>query len=213
MGKRPILILLLLLIPCTANASFDSRVNLTGGITASKRMPLWKIHQYKDTTLLRKYPLRYAPWLAYVYVDKYVEVKCINNYNCLVIKTDLRKLVIEDAKYNLGFCRKFKTKGKRKKQVRQIYSYLLKTEYIPHVKTARKVFQYRKGDCAGIASAFYVMCKVKKIPVRYIIGWVDDGCHAWNLVKVNGRWWHIDCTSGTWLTKKPWDHFTVMEMW
>lgn len=186
---------------------------MTGGITASKRMSLWKIHQYKDTQLLRKYPLRYAPWLAYVYVDKYVEVKCINNYNCLVIKTDLRKLVIEDAKYNLKFCRKFKTKGKRKKQVRQIYNYLLKTEYVLHKKTAREVFQYRQGDCAGVASAFYVMCKVKKIPVRYIIGWVDDGCHAWNLVKVGGKWWHIDCTSGTWLTKKPWDHFTVMEMW
>lgn len=213
MGKRLILILLLLLIPCTVNASFDSRVKLTGGITASKRMSLWKIHQYKDTQLLRKYPLRYAPWLSYVYVDKYVEVKCINNYNCLVIKTDLRKLVIEDAKYNLKFCKRFKVKGTRKQKIRRIYNYLLKTEYVLHKKTAREVFQDRQGDCAGVASAFYVMCKVKKIPVRYIIGWVDDGCHAWNLVKVNGKWWHIDCTSGTWLTKKPWDHFTVMEMW
>ena len=176
-------------------------------------MSLWKIHQYKDTTLLRKYPLRYAPWLAYIYVDKYVEVRNINNYNCLVIKTDLRKLVIEDAKYNLRFCKRFKVKGTRKQKVRKIYNYLLKTEYVPHVKTAREVFQHRKGDCAGVASAFYVMCKVKKIPVRYIIGWVDDGCHAWNMVKVNGKWWHIDCTSGTWLTKKPWDHFTIMEMW
>ena len=213
MGKRLILILLFLTIPFTATASFDSRVNLSGGITASKRMSLWKIHQYKDTQLLRKYPLRYAPWLAYIYVDKYVEVKCINNYNCLVIKTDLRKLVLEDAKYNLKFCRKFKVKGTRKQKIRRIFNYLLKTEYVLHKKTAREVFQYRQGDCAGVASAFYVMCKVKKIPVRYIIGWVDDGCHAWNMVKVNGKWWHIDCTSGTWLTKKPWDHFTVMEMW
>lgn len=211
--RRIILILLLLLIPFTVQASFDSRVKLTGGITASKRMSLWKIHQYKDTQLLRKYPLRYAPWLSYVYVDKYVEVKCINNYNCLVIKTDLKKLVIEDAKYNLRFCKRFKVKGTRKKKIRKIYNYLLKTEYVLHKKTAREVFQQRKGDCAGVASAFYVMCKVKKIPVRYIIGWVDDSCHAWNMVKVNGKWWYIDCTSGVWLTKKPWDHFTVMEMW
>lgn len=162
---------------------------------------------------MRKYPLRYAPWLAYVYVDKYVEVKCINNYNCLVIKTDLKKLVLEDAKYNLKFCRKFKCKGTRKQKIRRIFNYLLKTEYVLHKKTAREVFQDRQGDCAGVASAFYVMCKVKKIPVRYIIGWVDAGCHAWNMVKVNGKWWHIDATSGVWLTKKPWDYFTVMEMW
>lgn len=211
--RKLLLIIALLLIPFTVQASFDSRVNLRGGITASKRMSLWEIHQYKDTQLLRKYPLRYAPWLSYVYVDKYVEVKCINNYNCLVIKTDLRKLVIEDAKYNLKFCKRFKVKGNRKQKIRRIYNYLLKTEYVLHKKTAREVFQQRKGDCAGVASAFYVMCKVKKIPVRYIIGWVDDGCHAWNMVKVNGKWWHIDCTSGTWLTKKPWDNFTIMEMW
>lgn len=213
MGKRLLIILLALLIPCTVSASFDSRVKVTGGITASKRLSLWQIHQYKDTVLIKKHPLQYAPWLAYIYIDKYVEVKCINNYNCLVIKTDLRKLVLKDARYNRRFCKAFPTKGKRKKQVRQIYRYLLKTEYVLHKKTAREVFQDRQGDCAGIASAFYVMCKVKRIPVKYVIGWVDDGLHAWNMVKVGGKWWHIDCTSGTWLTKNPWDHFTVMEMW
>lgn len=211
--RKWIIILAFLLIPCNVQASFNSRVDITGGITASKRLSPWEIHRYKETTLLRKHPLKYTPWLAYTYTNKYVEVRCINNYNCLVIKQNLRKLVIDDARYNLRFCKRFKCKGNRKKKVRRIFNYLKKTEYTLHKKTARDVFQHRQGDCAGIASAFYCMCKVKKIPVRYIIGWVDDGCHAWNQVKINGKWWYIDCSSGCWLTKQPWDNFTVMESW
>lgn len=216
MGKRVlilVLILLLLLIPCTVQASFDDRVDIRGGITSSKSLSPWELHRYTETQLIKKHPLELTPWLAYIYVNQYTEVRCINNRNCLVINANLKKLVLKDARYNWHFCRRFKVKGAREQKIRKIYNYLLKTKYVLHKKTAREVFQYRQGDCAGVASAFYVMCKVKKIPVRYIIGWVDDGCHAWNMVKVNGKWWHIDCTAGCWLTKKPWDHYTVMEMW
>ena len=213
--RKLILILLLLLIPCTVNASFDDRVDIRGGITYSKSLSPWELHRYAETQLIKKHPLELTPWLAYIYVNQYVEVRCINNRNCLVIKNNLRKLVIKDARYNWHFCKRFKVKGTRKRKVRKICRFIAKTNYTLHKKTARDVFQYRQGDCAGMTSAFYCMCKVKKIPVRYVIGFLGSDCHAWNMVRIGKKWLYVDCTSGQCLvTPQEYDEdFTVMEVW
>lgn len=213
--RKLILILLLLLIPCTVNASFDSRVDIRGGITYSKSLSPWEIHRYAETQLIKKHPLELTPWLAYVYVNQYVEVRCINNRNCLVINQNLRKLVIKDARYNWHFCKRFKVKGTRKQKVRKICKFITSSEYVLHRKTARGVFEHGVGDCAGKASAFYVMCKVKKIPVKYVIGFIGDGCHAWNMVRIGKKWLIVDCTSGDCMvTAKEYDDdFCVMEIW
>ena len=58
-----------------------------------------------------------------------------------------------------------------KEKIRQIYKYCKATTYELHTKTAREVFSKRRGDCSGIASAFYVLCKANGIPVKYVIGW------------------------------------------
>ena len=207
MGKR-IVIVLLILLPFTVYAQpFRQRVNIHGGIIRTKRMSLWEIHRYKDTELLRKYPLCYAPWKAYIAVDRYVEVRNINNYNCLVIKTDLAKIVSADAKYNKAYAKRFKG------NVQKIYKFCTKTKYVLHNKTARDAFQKRKADCAGIAAAFYVLCKAKKIPVRYIIGWYDGECHAWNRVKIRKKWYYVDCTWKRKFSKKLWKKYSIMESW
>lgn len=171
-------------------------------------MSLWQIHRYKDTKLMRKRPLCFAPWLAYLAVDRYVEVRNIGNYNCLVIRKDLVKIVQKDANYNRAFAKKFKWKS-----VKKIYRFCRSTKYVPHKKTARDVFQNHQADCAGITAAFYVLCKVKGIPVRYIIGWKGSECHAWNRVKYKGKWYYIDCTLEKYMHKKLWKGYSIMEMW
>ena len=188
------------------NNTFEAKIH--GGITKTKSMALWEIYKYKDTELLSKSPLCYAPWRAYLVVDKYVEVKNVDNYNAIVVNKDLTEEIITDATFNKNFAKKFKGRS-----IYRIYYWLLRTEYTQHKKTAREVFEQRKGDCAGISSAFYVICKTNNIPVRYIIGWCGNTCHAWNMVRVKGKWFYVDCTMDRYLSKKLWKHYSIMEKW
>lgn len=190
---------------------FPMPVNLRGGKYPRKDMSLWELHRYKYTDLLRKEPLCWCPFKSYLVVDDNVVVGMYNNYNCLCINADLIELTKADAQYNKTHAPKYK--GKAKTRVRKIYNYCRATKYKIHVKTARSVFEKREGDCAGIAEAFYVMCKKNKIPVRYVIGWAGDGCHAWNRVKIGKKWYWVDATLGKWLSRRLFPDYSVLEIW
>lgn len=203
MVKRLIAITILVLFPFS--------VNLRGGHYLYKDRPLWRLEQYKYTELLRTEPLTWCPYKSYVLVDRYVTITNRNNYNVLSINADLIALTASDAAYNKAHAKRYR--GKTKTKVKKIYRYCENTEYKIHVKYARNVFEQRQGDCAGISSAFYVLCKKNHIPVRYVIGFNGDVCHAWNRVKIGRKWYWIDATMSRYLSRKLWDGYSVMEMW
>ena len=188
-----------------------SALPLHGGEHPYKDRSLWQLTKYKSTTLLRQYPLCWCPYRSYVLVDRYVTIENRNNLNWIIISTDLEKAVRSDSSYNRRHSRRYK--GTPRQKVRQIYQYCKRTRYVLHFKTARNVIEHRKGDCAGIASAFYVLCKKNQIPCRYVIGWCDDELHAWNRVKLGRRWYWIDATLGCYLSRKQFEGRTVLEMW
>lgn len=212
-----ILAWVVILIACAwvirSSASLDNRVKLTGGSFPTKSLSVWELEKYKRTTLMRKNPLKWCPWVAYLAVDEHVHIQTHDNMNWLVIDADLTSLVAKDASFNKDFAKRFKTSGTRKQKIRQIYRYCRQTTYTPHVKGARSVFQSRQGDCSAIAAAFYVLCKAKKIPVRYVIGWCRTGCHAWNRVKLKGKWYWICATQGFWLQRRLPRYWKVMDIW
>ena len=214
MGRKATVIIVLIataLLLTSSTIPFKSRVNLHGGRFSTKSMSLWQLHKFRDTELLRKYPLCWCPYKSYVLVSNHVKIECSQNRNWLIIDTDLYNAVIEDAKYNKAHAKKYR--GKTKAKIKKIYKYCYATAYVKHVKTARDVIEHRQGDCAGVASAFYVMCKKNRIPVRYVIGWDGNECHAWNRVKYKGKWYWIDPTLGLWLNREQYEGRTVMEMW
>ncbi|MBQ3599685.1 MAG: hypothetical protein II992_00580 [Lachnospiraceae bacterium] len=47
--------------------------------------------------------------------------------------------------------------------------------------------------CQGYALLFYKMCTEAGIPCRYVYGQAGVN-HAWNIVKIDGEWYHIDTT-------------------
>ena len=190
---------------------FPFSIKLHGGHYPYKDRPLWRLEKYKYTTLLQTEPLTWCPYKSYVLVDRYVTITNRSNYNVLDINADLIKLTADDVAYNKAHAKRYK--GKAKTRLKKIYRYCKRTEYVAHVKTARDVFEKRQGDCAGISSAFYVLCKKNKIPCRYIIGWTDTGCHAWNKVKIGKRWYWCDATLGIYMKRKLPKGWSVMEMW
>ena len=50
------------------------------------------------------------------------------------------------------------------------------------------------GVCQSYALAYELLLNAVGIDSLYITGEAGGGGHAWNLVKLNGSWYHIDCT-------------------
>lgn len=60
--------------------------------------------------------------------------------------------------------------------------------------TAYEALRTGKAVCQGYALLAYRMFTAAGIPARIVEGAVAEGDHAWNLVRVAGRWYHLDAT-------------------
>lgn len=49
--------------------------------------------------------------------------------------------------------------------------------------------------CQAYADAFRIMCIMCGIPCEIVEGELDGQPHAWNMVKINGEYYHVDVTS------------------
>ena len=56
------------------------------------------------------------------------------------------------------------------------------------------VFQYGVAVCQGYAYAFELLCELAGIECELVTGTANGGGHAWNQVKVDGKWYNIDLT-------------------
>ena len=56
------------------------------------------------------------------------------------------------------------------------------------------VLKEHKGVCQGYALLALKMLRELGIETLYVVGEVNTGPHAWNLVKVDGEWYHLDTT-------------------
>lgn len=66
---------------------------------------------------------------------------------------------------------------------------------VPQESYAVKGFlENHTAVCEGYAKTFYAFMQIMGIPCRKVSGTGNGGAHAWNLVKLNGKWFHIDVT-------------------
>lgn len=59
------------------------------------------------------------------------------------------------------------------------------------------VLLYGTGVCQSYALAYELLCKEAKLGVYFLAGKVYPGKpagHAWNIVRMDGKWYHVDCT-------------------
>lgn len=197
-------------------------VPIKGGTYKTMTVAQWQLHRYKSVTLPKAYPFKYAPWKSYVLIDKYVKVDADLKHNLLIIDPSLYAEIKPEADANKAKARqilkRYKVKGKGKSAYKKIRRYVRSGSYITGIKSASGFFEHHGGDCAGTASAVYVLCKAQGIPVRYCIGAYDNGngysCHAWNRAKLNGTWYWVDETMGQSMSKRLWwDYRKPMEQW
>ena len=55
-------------------------------------------------------------------------------------------------------------------------------------------FVRKRAVCEGFSKALKYMLNRMKIPCLIVVGDVAEGCHAWNMVCLDGKWTHIDLT-------------------
>ncbi|OXM13655.1 transglutaminase domain-containing protein [Paenibacillus herberti] len=60
--------------------------------------------------------------------------------------------------------------------------------------TAYEAVELRSAVCQGYALLAYRMLSDAGLEVRIIEGTVESGDHAWNLVRLDGSWYHLDAT-------------------
>lgn len=51
-----------------------------------------------------------------------------------------------------------------------------------------------KGVCQSYALAYEMLLKLVGIDSVYVTGQANGASHAWNLVNIDGKWFHVDCT-------------------
>ena len=56
------------------------------------------------------------------------------------------------------------------------------------------VLLHKEGVCQSYAIAFYIMATAAGLDCHYVTGTANGGGHAWDQVKVDGKWYYIDCT-------------------
>lgn len=71
-------------------------------------------------------------------------------------------------------------------------AYTDQTNSSPH--SAYTVLAEHGGVCQGYALLAHSMLQKLGIETKYIIGYVGQEGHAWNLVKLDGQWYHLDTT-------------------
>lgn len=53
----------------------------------------------------------------------------------------------------------------------------------------------KSSVCDGYAQAFDIIMAYMGIPYKIVQGSINNtGAHEWNNVKLDGKWYHIDCT-------------------
>lgn len=66
---------------------------------------------------------------------------------------------------------------------------------IPKVShTAKGALIKKVAVCDGYAHAFQMVMKKLGIPCRFVVGRSGNVGHGWNMVKLGGKWYHVDVT-------------------
>jgi len=56
------------------------------------------------------------------------------------------------------------------------------------------VLLHGTGVCDSYARAYQMLCTAAGLECIYVSGRAGGGTHGWNLVKIDGKWYHVDCT-------------------
>jgi len=102
-------------------------------------------------------------------------------------------------------------------KVRALHDYLVANfEYDTYTNSSRRAADYAEesftaygivkngyGVCEAYAELFCLLCTYANVPCYPVTGFYNGGNHMWNKVKLNGKWYNVDCTTDDPLPDSP----------
>lgn len=82
--------------------------------------------------------------------------------------------------------------------VKGVYEYLARNVTYDERYSDQSLYSVlvrKRGVCAGFAKAFNYIMNLAEIPCITVTGYLDGARHSWNMVQLDGRWYHVDATS------------------
>lgn len=68
---------------------------------------------------------------------------------------------------------------------------------------------HKTAVCQGYAVLLYRLALMAGIDARVVTGTANGGGHAWNIVKLDGKWYHVDATWDAGLSASSWQYFLL----
>lgn len=140
---------------------------------------------------LRKYTLSYI-WndkhCEFDFKIEYWESKAQTKKVNSVVKSELKKMKL--------------SKASNYTKVKRIHDFIVnRTTYDTSYQryTAYEALVNKKSVCQGYAMLFYKMATEAGVPCRL----VTSSDHAWNIVKIGKKWYHVDTTWDDPISSKP----------
>ena len=171
---------------------------------------------YLDQLIYNTTVLRYATYHAYKTLKETDAIRLKQGKTYCVYTVDGKALapLVAEAKANRELVDKaIRSLGIRKtvtvrtaiKDVSDYLYYIVPSNRQP--RWANDLLTKKGGNCAAHSAAFKAFMVQIGIPCEFLIGNIDEGCHAWNRVKIDGKWWYIDVTYDMHLSETLWKNY------
>ena len=79
-----------------------------------------------------------------------------------------------------------------KQKAKALHDWIIKNTEYGDLQGYESVIVSHQGVCAEYAKAYEFLCTLAGLKCRYFRGGPMD--HAWNIVRIDGKWLHVDCT-------------------
>ena len=147
------------------------------------------------------YDFKQSEGINYTYTLKVAGVSYDGSQSATAQKTKKYRLVGKATKKVKKIIKKnIKSSWSDYQKVKYVHDWMIKNiSYDQSETIPAKSFTFagailkKKAVCKGYAETFMVFMELLGIPVKYVPS-VEQGNHAWNMVKVSGKWYHIDVT-------------------
>lgn len=164
------------------------------GNTTNFEQILNDVYNWLDFNEPYLWAIRGESYFQFINYGSYIELQVTMNYD---LTAEQHAIVLGKIKQIINTMPSNLTEEEKVKFVNDFLvthtKYNLNSNANPH--TPYSILINGEGVCEGYALTALLMLETLGIETKYIVGEaISGGLHAWNLVKVNNQWYHLDVT-------------------
>lgn len=156
--------------------------------TLSAQRVMMRVNNDNPNLFMWENEIRYSYWGSYMITMNPTYVCTKSKYNSMLKSLE---------KAAEAVAAKAKKKKNTADQIRVVHDEIINNTYYdlhaPNAFNANGALVDGRGVCEAYSRAFQYVCQILDIPVILVSG-SAGGSHMWNMVQIDGKWYHIDLT-------------------